>query len=387
MTREHEDQGVARRARWSWAATLVWLAAAGAALLTYANSTPWAEMQVKQAQPAEGTPGMTWSPLTRIPIQARDGIFALLIPTVGVGHNWVGYLGLLWKVALPTGIVLALVMAFWRWSRLAAIVYFSWLALVTLCAAAIGYGLFGRPPQSLCAINCDYMVIFAVRPAVGFWLTLAALALLWVSAGARLVSWRVASMAARRPVSPGALGALRSPARIAALVYTLGAVVWFFGFIFVPYATQGCTGLPINWAHFVSGSCAGLDANDALGAAWAVGAVSARSYILLGALTGLGMLVALIAVWQRGWLPPVFATIWAALATWLMALALNGLPALLDNPPRVSISTAPWVVGAGPAVTETGAVIVWVGAACVIWGYIIGRGPQSGRPNRTGEWR
>jgi hypothetical protein len=30
-------------------------------------------------------------------------------------------------------------------------------------------------------------------------------------------------------------------------------------------------------------------------------------------------------------------------------------------------------MGAGPAVTITGTVIVWVGALCVIWGYIASR--------------
>jgi hypothetical protein len=364
--------------RWPWRETLVWLGVAGAALIIYANGIPWAYLQVAQAQSALwGAPGMTWGPLVWMPVTPRDGIITLLVPIFGLGDNASSYVELVWRVSLPAGFVLAAAVAILRRSRLAAVAYIAWLVIVTVGVAVIAYAVYGRDLRAFCVVNCDEIVIYARRAGSGGWLALAALAPLWAAAGARVASWRGSRLGVRPTTRADAVRALFSPARLGALVYTAGAAVWFFGFIFTPYATQGCTGFPINWAHFVSGACAGLDANDALGAAWALGEISTRMYIVLSAGTGLMMLVALIAVWQRGWFPPVIATIWAALATWLMALALHGLPALLRNPPGLSVSTAPWVRGAGPTVTIIGALLVWAGAV-VLWTGIFWRRRRAG---------
>ena len=372
MTRQEAKQGARRGMRWPWRETLVWLAVAGAALIIYANGIPWAYLQVAQAQPAQlGTPGMTWSPLVWTPVNPRDGIITLLVPIFGLGDNTSRYIELVWRVSLPAGLVLAAAMAVLRRSRLAAVAYIAWVAMVTVGVAVIAYAIFGRDPRAFCVVNCDEIVIYARRAASGGWLALAALAPLWAAAGARVTGWRGAPLSVRPMTRADAVRALFSPTRLGALIYTLGAAIWFFGFIFTPYATQGCTGFPINWAHFVSGACAGLDANDALGATWSLGELSTQMYIELGAGTGLMMLVTVIAVWQRGWIPPVVATIWAALASWLMALALHGLPTLLQNPPRLSVSTAPWVMGAGPPVTIIGALLAWVGVVALWTGMFI----------------
>lgn len=368
MTRQDVEQGASRGRRWPWREALVWLGVAGVALIIYANGVPWAYLQVAQAQPAQlGAPGMTWRTPVWAPVDPREGIITLLVPIFGLGNNASRYIELVWRVSLPAGFVLAAAMAVLRRSRLAAVAYISWLIIVTVGVAVIAYAIFGRALQAFCLVNCDEMVIYAPRRAAsGAWLALAALAPLWAAAGARVTGWRGSPLGMRPMTLAGGVRALFCPTRLGALIYTLGAAIWFFGFIFTPYATQGCTGFPVNWAHFVSGSCAGLDANDALGAAWSLGEVSTQMYIALGAGTGLMMLVALIAVWQRGWIPPVIATVWAALATWLMALALHGLPALLRNPPRLSVSTAPWVMGAGPAVTIIGALLAWAGVV-ILW--------------------
>ena len=84
----------------------------------------------------------------------------------------------------------------------------------------------------------------------------------------------------------------------------------------------------------------------------------------------LGMLVALIAIWQRGWIPPVISLIWIASATWLTALAIRGIPGMLRHPQHFNFSTAPWVVGYGPAVAVTGAVIVWMGVVALWWAQV-----------------
>ena len=365
MAEQDAQSIVAPGWRWSWTGSLVWLGAVGAALMTYASQLVWAYDLEAQNFPGQGALPPRWSPWI-----GHNALYPLLIPLFGLGSNVPYYIELIWRVALPAGVALALALGVWRTSRLAAVAYVVWLAFVTTSVAAIAYTLFGRSPAALCQVNCDYLEITAVRPANGLWLTLAAVALLWIAAGAWLASWRATRTPSPQLSLASVTRALRTPERLAALVFTSGALVWVFGFIFVPWATQGCTGVPINWAHFVSGSCAGLDANDALGAGWSVGVLSNQMYLALGGLTGLVMMVALIAVWQRGWFPPVIAAIWAALATWLTMLALTGLPVLLKNPPGLSVSTAPWVTGAGPAVTEAGLVVVWVGAAVIYWGFV-----------------
>lgn len=361
MARNGGIAGLARGLRWSWAGGLMWLAVAGAALLTYATRVRWEFVQIANALPHSEIPQLVWTA-----VGSDWGLYPLLIPIFGLGSATPGNIGLLAKALPIAGVALALAMVIWRRSRIAAFAYIAWLSVATLDLAAMVYGLFGRPVQTLCAFGCDYGVIVARHVTSGVWLALAALAMLWVAAGARLSGWRVATATASLMPSASLSRKRFSLVRIGALIYTLGMATWLFGFIFTPYATQGCTGFPVNWAHFVSGSCAGLDANDAMGFTW----FSDHGYVyaLLG-ITLLLMLVALNAIWQHGWVAPAFAIVWAALASCLMTLALMGLPGMLRRPPGLSVSTAPWVTGAGPAVTAWGALTLWVGALVLVGGW------------------
>lgn len=273
---------------------------------------------------------------------------------------------------IPVWIRAWLALAIWRRSLLAAYAYMVWPVVAIGGVAALVYAIFGRVPRELCQINCAYLAWGARTPAVGLWLALSGLALLWIGGGARLASLRRAGSQARRIAVMPALRSLLSPARIGALIVTVGIAVWLFGYIFTPWATQGCTGFPVNWSHFVSGSCAGLDSDEVLVYATASGFGSGS---LLGAgvlYVLLGMLVALIAIWQRGWIPPVISLIWIVSATWLTALAISGIPGMLRSPQHFNFSTAPWVVGYGPAVAVTGAVIVWVGVVALWWAQVAG---------------
>lgn len=375
MARNGGVVGFARGLRWSWAGALVWLAVAGAALLTYATRVPWEYLQISNALSHSEIPQLIWSPeLIWTPVRGDWGLYPLLIPIFGLGSATPSNIGLLARNLPIAGVTLALAMVIWRRSRIAAIAYIAWLAVTTLAVATMVYGLFGRPLQTLCGVGCD-SVIVARHVTSGVWLALAALALMWVAAGARLSGWRVAAATASLTPSASRSRKRFSLVTIGALLYTLGVAIWLFGFIFTPYATQGCTGFPVNWAHFVSGSCAGLDANDAMGFTW----VSDHGYVyaLLG-ITLLLMLVALIAIWQRSWVAPAFAIVWAALASWMLALALMGLPAMLRRPPGISVSTAPWVTGAGPAVTGWGVLMLWVGALVLLGGWAVARRGRRG---------
>ncbi|HEX9037615.1 MAG TPA: hypothetical protein VF808_11560 [Ktedonobacterales bacterium] len=351
--------------------------------MTYANIAPWAYVRMSALQPSfSGAPGLVWSPLFWFPVTTRYEAPELLIPVFGLGSSIIRDIELLWRAGLPAGVMLALVMAFWRRSRLATLAYMVWLIIVTAGVVAFAYEIFGRPPQAQCVMACDQVRYFALQPGPGVWWALVALALLWIAAGARLAVVRGASTGARLWTLTGAIDSLRNPAQMGALVFSAGALVWVFGYIFTPWATQGCTGFPVNWTHFVIGSCAGLDANDALGAAWMAGSLSAGEYVSLYVITGLLLLAALIGVWQRGWIPAIVVAFWTALATWLMKLALGGLPALLTNPPRLSYSTAPWSAGAGPTVTEIGVALAWVGVIWLWWRLLTGWRDSQARAQR-----
>lgn len=138
--------------------------------------------------------------------------------------------------------------------------------------------------------------------------------------------------------------------------FTLGTLIWGFGFILVPWATNNCTGFPLAWTHFVRGACVGLDANDTIPFAWPATTVD-QGYDFTMFLVFMGLLgiIAMGALWRKGWGGPVVATIWAALATWLLLQVRAGLATMLEQLTRLTFATSgTWVSGAGPLVTGAG---------------------------------
>lgn len=368
MAGRDAGQGRPQLTRWPWLGLLAWLSALGAVLSLLSVQAPWALLQVAYTPSGQGSPTISW-----VPMVARHAIFSLLSMRFGVeAYRLSEDIFFLWVTTLASGVVLALAMAFWRQSRLAGAAYLVWLALVTAGMALIGYSVFGRPPQAFCNVNCDYSVFLARVPASGLWLNAGALALVWAGGVAQLATLRRAGVRAGSVELTSALRSLLSPGRIGALLAASGILVWFFGYIFTPWATQGCTGFPVNWSHFVSGSCAGLDSDEALVYATPSGFANG-SYLGLGVtVVLLAMLVALIAVWQRGWIPLLITLIWTSSATWLTALAISGFPGMFAHPQHLSLSTAPWVVGYGPAVSVAGLAIVWAGLAALCWRLVVG---------------
>lgn len=367
MTREDEDRGVARRARWPWVDALAWLGVVGAVLTTYAIILPWARFQVTTTAPGQGPSTSSWYPMT-----TRIALDFLLSARFGAqSYSLARDISFLWIVTLSSGVVLALAMAIWRRSKLAGAAYLVWLVVVTMGFTVIVYSVFGPLPQDLPCMNCAFTVITARAPSAGFWLNAGALALAWVGGGARLANLRrTSSVGISRLSLASALRSLVSPARIGALGYSAGVAVWFFGYIFTPWATQGCAGFPVNWSHFVSGSCAGLDSDEILvySTSSGFGNGSYLGFWVIGVL--LTMLVALIAIWQRGWIPLLISLLWAAFAFWLTALAISGFPGVFQHPQVLHYSTAPWVVGYGPAVSVAGLVIAWFGIAALGWRWL-----------------
>lgn len=360
--------------RWPWLDVVAWLSVAGAIVSLLSIQLPWARIEVASTPPGLESPKIFWAPM-----DLRLAIFSLLSARFGEqAYRLSVDITFLWATTLASGVVLALAMTLWRRSRLAGTVYLVWLALVTAGMALIAYSVFGRPPQAFCDVSCDYTVILARVPTSGPWLNTGALTLIWVGGGARLASLRRVGVRVGRFELSSALRSLLSPARMGALIATLGILIWFFGYIFTPWATQGCTGFPVNWSHFVSGACAGLDSDEVLVYATPSGFANG-SYLGLGVTAALlAMLVALIAVWQRGWIPLVISLIWAAFATWLTALAISGFPGMFQHPHHLNSSTAPWVAGYGPAVSVTGLVILWAGLAELCWRwYLNWRASQS----------
>jgi hypothetical protein len=52
-------------------------------------------------------------------------------------------------------------------------------------------------------------------------------------------------------------------------------------------------------------------------------------------------------------------------------MTVSGIPIMLKHPQHFNFSTAPWVVGYGPALTVVGAVIVWAGVASLWAGALL----------------
>lgn len=384
MARLEMDQGSLSRARVLWTRALLWLAVIGVFPLSLAQWGPWVIERQAMRFPGDTTtlhlqqslPGFRGGPTF---------LFAhgLSNPTLQLGMLWFGL------AVAPAGIFPALALVWGRGSSWAMRVYIAWLAAVTSLAAIAAIQLFGETPQAICygPGGCPTITIVSRQPGWGVWITFGALVLLWVAAGARLFTPRAAfaSSTSSPPHAPQRadgvsrltalwLAALR---RSSAAVFTLGTLIWGFGLILVPWATNQCTGFPIAWTHFVRGSCAGLDANDAIPFVWpATTMEQALDFTLFLVFMGLLGLIAVGALWRTGWGGPVVATIWAALATWLVLQVRAGLATMLEHPPRLTFATAgAWVSGAGPLVTGAGLALAGI---AVIGAWIAATGSFSG---------
>jgi hypothetical protein len=363
VVRQEMDQGALSSARVRWTRELLWLAVIGVFPLSLAQYGPWVIERLAIRLPGDTTTTyvqQSWQGFRGLP----NFLFAhgLSTPLLLMGTFWFGL------AVAPAGIFLALTLVWGRENSWILRVYLAWLAAVTALAATTASQLFGETPGVFCrGPVCATFTIVSRQPGWGAWVTVGALVLLWVAAAARLFTPRatLASSTSRLPQTPKHADGV-SPStvlrRSSAAGFTLGTLIWGFGLILVPWATNNCTGFPLAWTHFVRGACVGLDANDTIPFAWPATTVD-QGYDFTMFLVFMGLLgiIAIGALWRKGWGGSVVATIWAALATWLLFQVRAGLAIMLEHPTRLTFATSgTWVSGAGPLVTGVGLAVVGI---------------------------
>jgi len=169
---------------------------------------------------------------------------------------------------------------------------------------------------------------------IGFWLALAALALLWIGVVLLLFSeWRMHAFWHGLPT----LDANRSRAAIpGTALLTLGLLIWAYGFLSAAWLTFNCTSAPLLF-----GTCQGLDANGVISTVITNSGVSQQSLILaldpqvaryaISLLLGGGALLVLLGAWQRARSVTysIWATLWLLTAVGFGALTYYGTTLLL----------------------------------------------------------
>jgi hypothetical protein len=312
-------------------------------------------------------------------------------------YGWLDVLAMVWDVLPLCGIVLAV--ALWLrggQSRGLRGVYAAWLVF---SSAATGAGLYG----TFAVLVGDHSVgggaplplTLHATVTWGVWLTLGALALGWLAFGA-LPQWRSperldggasARAAMTHPAASDAATRERDPiAWLGASAFTVGAAIWAFGLLLVPWVTAGCTGIPISFTHFVRGKCAGLDGYDVLSAGLANGPGNPFNTTnttisnfgldpahIVVALIFAGLLLAVL-LWRPG--PArmrvrailAVATLWALLALLELLIGWVGTIYRLGHQQILVYGEAPQVVGpglwlcvAGIALTLAGIGAGWLG--------------------------
>lgn len=376
LARQEMDQGVLSGARVLWTRALLWLAVIGVFPLSLAQYGPWVVERLAIRLPGDTTTtyfqhswqGFSW-------VQTFLFAHGLSTPMLLDGMFWFAL------AVAPAGIFPALALVWGRGNAWILRAYLAWLAAVTALAATTASQLFGSTPEVFC--RGPVCATFTRQTGWGAWVTLGALVLLWVAAAARLFTPRAAfaSSTSRLPQTPKhADGVARRTAlrRSSAAGFTLGTLIWGFGLILVPWATNNCTGFPLAWTHFVRGACVGLDANNTISFAWPATTVGqGHDFTMFLVFMGLLGIIAIGALWRKGWGGPIVAIIWAALATWLLLQVRAGLATMLEHSTRLTFETSgTWVSGAGPLVTGVGLALVCI---AVIGAWIAAISSFSGR--------
>ncbi len=309
-----EDKPVPRPARttgWAFSRLLVTL---GALLFAYAVWVPWELVTF-------GTPSTTNAPSAQ----------------VAVSFSVATILRLATVTDQPTAIflvslfaVLGILLAPLLWRR-------SDSLLGAIATHLLGIWLLFATVFTLEAFSLDTLVLKGIRPeavsdvasvqyqyAIGLWLAIAALALLWVGIVLLLFSeWRMHAFWHGLPSLDGA--SVRAAIPGTALL-TLGLLIWAYGFVSAAWLTFNCnTSVPLLF-----GTCQGLDANAVISTVLNQSEASQSSLILavdpevahyaISLLLGGGALLVLLGAWQRA--RSVTYSTWATL--WLLTAVVFG---------------------------------------------------------------
>lgn len=303
----------ARSASWAFSRLLVTL---GAALFAYAVWVPWELVTFKTSSDPS-------APTVQIAVSFSVATIARL--TTATDQSTAIFLVSLFAVL---GILLAPLL--WRRSdsllgAIASHLLGIWLlfaTVLTLEASRLDNSLL----KSLSPQAANGVAGAQSQYAIGFWLAIAALALLWVGVALLLYSeWR---MHAFWHGLPGADDATPRAAIPGTALLTLGLLIWAYGFLSAAWLTFNCG----STTPLFFGTCQGLDANSVMSAVIGQYSVSQNSLSLafdpqltrfaISLLLGGGALLVLLGAWQRA--RSVTYSIWATL--WLLtAIAFGAL--------------------------------------------------------------
>jgi hypothetical protein len=355
------------RARW---ALLRLLAALAALLVGFAVWSPWLVITV---QPFAGAPSDS------IHVDAASGISLALTLVFGqqslVGivtsphlysaATFVAYASLV--VVSTLGLLIAPL--FWqrtrtRSLRLVLIAYGVWLVAAAVVPlgldAAIWIALGRRLSQA--TSRADGVTY---SPDYGPLLLSAGLVVGWTT----LVLLARQRPPALTPAAPVSLPPRTSRAKAGVTLISGGLLLWTAGFLAVPWAQVNCASVPLTLNHFVEGSCAGLDAGDALTTLLssripaAVWSWSDGRYALYAVLLGGGVL-ALLAVWRStaSRTAHVWIALWLVAATAVTALSFRGVDHIAAAAPVMSSqATGDWHGATGIPLSFLGLLLAWVG--------------------------
>ena len=308
---------------------------------------------------------------------------AFVAPIMG----WSGLLGLLeetpfvrlarltlflWDVFPLTGLLLCLLLL--RRQRVARgllAAYGLWLLVTTvMCALIFAFALTFSNPFPCVPGNpvCPQTRVVGRNIEVGGWLILSSLTLGWLALGLLIQRRRATAAIMETGGAVATTSPIRytAPHRLGAAIFTLGAVLWAFGLLAVPWATSGCTGLHLSFNHFARGTCSGVDGYDVLSAAMnSTGQGSVISWLMIE-VAGVMCLFVVITIW----LPRLKRVTWATALGWSLLTALFfaigalGVRATIASPPVFTADAHdPWMGSYGVAICALGIVVCWVGVA------------------------
>ena len=307
-----------------------------------------------------------------MPIMGWSGLLTLIIQTPFIRLARLTLF--LWDIFPLTGILLCLILARQqRIGRRLLTMYGAWLLITTVTGALIvAHALtmsipFPCPPGDPV---CPQTHVVSHSIEVGGWLTLGSLTLGWLALALlaqRQRAFAVITAPASSVAAPTMPDIRYLPVhRLGAGVFTLGAALWAFGLLAIPWATSGCTGLRLSLNHFVRGTCSGVDGYDVLTAG--LGS-SGQNGILSWPLIEVAGVVGLFVV-VTVWLPRLRRVTWATALLWSLLAALIfiigvvGIQATKANPPVFTSDLHDlWTSSYGAVVCALGVLVCLAGAA------------------------
>lgn len=356
------------------------LASVGGALFVVGAWVPWLAMDLRFDRD-----GPTWHQQ----VNGGGGLLGFLQLVGYVGLNLptrlLYLLSFTWGAVTLLGVLLCPLL--WqrlspRGTRLAIAAYSGWVVFATIAATVAANALMRLVSGARGPFAPRVVGWHADR---GFWL--AALGLLCAWAAATMLQGEPRRSMGMRRATPGSVAPRTRPQLAGAGVLSVGALAWGVGFVALPWAMTRCASVSLSLNHYTNGSCAALDAGDALATTFinhvplaaTTATTTPDTYALLayGLLTG-GALLVVAGAWRRAPTRALCAwlTTWFALADGAVLVALRGVVIIRRTAPILSSDSAgAWAVGPGVFVCLVGLLLVACGLAA-LWWQSLGRARQ-----------